>query len=199
MQFFTRHKVLEFLQFYLGLQRLTDDNYIRKNLSELDGIESYLYVRGNDEVIGYRCSMKLTNTFLEKMKLKEDNVWKRAEANTNSETVLQSMEDLIYELTGTRLPDTISMIPMYVITNHIKHKGASAILNKKMLKEFGEKFHSDKVIVLPSSIHECILMPGTMIKNEYDLPYLTEMVSEVNCMEVAPHEQLSDRAYILNL
>lgn len=112
---------------------------------------------------------------------------------------LQSMEDLIYELTGTRLPDTIPMIPMYIITNRIKHKGASAILNKKMLKEFGEKFHSDKVIVLPSSIHECILMPGTMIKNEYDLPYLTEMVSEVNCTDVAPHEQLSDRAYVLNL
>lgn len=184
------------MQFYIGLQRLTDDNYIRKNLSELDGIESYLYVQGDDEVIGYRCSMKLTKAFLERMKLKEDDIWKRAEANTNSETVLQSMEDLIYELTGTRPPYTI---PMYVITNRIKHKGASAILNKKMLKEFGEKFHSDKVIVLPSSIHECILMPGTMIKNEYDLPYLTEMVSEVNCTDVAPHEQLSDRAYVLSL
>ena len=184
------------MQFFIGLQRLTDDNYIRKNLSELDGIESYLYVRGDDEVIGYRGSMKLTKAFLEMMKLKEDDVWKRAEANTNSETVLQNLDDLIYEITGIRPPYTI---PMYVITNCIRHKGASAILNKKMLKEFGEKFHSDKVIVLPSSIHECILMPGTMINNEYDLPYLTEMVSEVNCMEVAPHEQLSDRAYILNL
>lgn len=148
---------------YIGLQSITEGNFVKRNLPELDGIESYLYVRGDDEVNGCRCSMKLTKAFLEMMELKEAEVWKRAEANTNSETVLKSIEDLLYELSGIRPP---YMIPMYVVTNHIKYKGASAILNKKILKEFGGKFHTDKVIVLPSSIHECILLPGTMIGDE---------------------------------
>ena len=50
--------------------------------------------------------------------------------------------------------------------------------------------------ILPSSVHELILVPAY----EYiDVYQLYEMVKEVNDTQVAPEERLTDRAYILKV
>lgn len=83
---------------------------------------------------------------------------------------------------------------MYVISNSDKMKGASAILNEKALKEFAQKKGVARLYVLPSSVHEMIIIPDN---GEFDLSVLSEIVSEVNNTEVKPEEQLPSRAYLL--
>ena len=86
----------------------------------------------------------------------------------------------------------------YVVTNKSEYKGASAILNKKMLSEFGRKYNINKVVVIPSSIHEMLILSADILELER-MEELTKMVQDVNANEVLVREQLSDRAYILDI
>ena len=84
------------------------------------------------------------------------------------------------------------MVPMYVCTNTQKINGAGVILYKDLLKEFAERVGSD-FYILPSSVHETLLVP---VSKEMQIEYLRSMVREVNATQVAPEEVLSDNVYI---
>lgn len=82
-------------------------------------------------------------------------------------------------------------ISMYVLSNKEKLFGAAAILYPNLLKNFAIACGSD-FYILPSSVHEVILVP------EYegsDMEELSDMVREINELEVAREEILSDHAY----
>ena len=82
---------------------------------------------------------------------------------------------------------------MWVISNESNMSGAYYMTDNKIMDELAEKFHSD-VVVLPSSIHECIAISAGMGPIED----LKAMVKEVNSTQVAREEQLSDNVYIYN-
>ena len=84
------------------------------------------------------------------------------------------------------------MVPMYVCTNTQKINGAGVLLYKDLLKEFAERVGSD-FYILPSSVHETLLVP---VSKEMQIEYLRSMVREVNATQVAPEEVLSDNVYI---
>lgn len=81
---------------------------------------------------------------------------------------------------------------MYVLSNRTGVNGAVAMIQPGLLEEFAEKAGTN-IYILPSSIHECILLPddGNMTAEG-----LKEMVSEVNVNEVLPEEVLSDNVYM---
>lgn len=80
---------------------------------------------------------------------------------------------------------------MYVLTNENRNLGASVILYPELLTNMG-KYLRNNFYVLPSSIHEVILIPESF---ELDAVKLTKMVREVNRTEVDPEEILSDHVY----
>ena len=80
---------------------------------------------------------------------------------------------------------------MYVLTNLLKRYGAAALLYPGTLKKAGEVLGSDFAI-LPSSIHEVLLLPDDKAQN-YD--FYRQMVSEVNRTQVDPEEVLSFNLY----
>ena len=84
-----------------------------------------------------------------------------------------------------------NMMPMFVATNSKKVNGAGVILYDGLLRTFAEKIGGD-FYILPSSIHETILLPAT---DDMDIDYLIDMVRTVNATEVAPNEILSDSVY----
>lgn len=86
--------------------------------------------------------------------------------------------------------------PLFIISNKSKIRGASAILNRKALAEFGKKYNTNKIVAIPSSIHEMLLVPYT---EECDIDIFSKMVKEVNNTAVDPTEQLADRAFIIQL
>lgn len=89
------------------------------------------------------------------------------------------------------LIDNSSPEMMYVITNKSKNHGAMAILDKEFVNECIETIGED-FYVLPSSIHELILIPNS---GEMDVETLRGMVSEVNRTQVSREERLSDNVY----
>ena len=81
------------------------------------------------------------------------------------------------------------LIPMYVITNKERWYGAAVILKaKKQLREMFPKGY----IIIPSSIHEMIIVPGS----KADIETYNGMVREVNSSALEPWEILGQRAYL---
>lgn len=80
---------------------------------------------------------------------------------------------------------------MYVLTNTRRYYGAAGILNTSVLENFAEQVQNDFYII-PSSIHEVILVPndGSMQAEE-----LRELINDVNQNFVKIEEILSDHAY----
>ena len=85
-----------------------------------------------------------------------------------------------------------NFMPMFIATNKCKINGASVILYDGLLAEFARRIGGD-FYILPSSIHETILLPAT---GEMDVDCLIDMVRTVNSTEVSPDEVLSDNVYI---
>lgn len=180
---------------YIGLQKESTEDII-KRACDLDGIESYLYIRGEADKDG-SYSIKLNRAILERANISEAEAWEKAEANTNEETSLESMAKVLSEMMGFDYSEEMDeMTPFYVISNKCKIKGASAILNKKVLSDFGKRYNTDRIVVLPSSVHEMLVVPYT---EDIDLDTFTSMVTEVNNTQVEPTERLTDRAYIITL
>lgn len=80
---------------------------------------------------------------------------------------------------------------MYVLTNSIRYCGASCIFYPHVLDMIGEMLRED-YFVLPSSIHEVIVVPES---KGLDAEEMNEMVNEINETQVAPEEVLGSHAY----
>lgn len=82
-------------------------------------------------------------------------------------------------------------VEMYVLTNKQKMNGAACILYENVLKTFAEQRGKD-LYILPSSIHEVILVPIMDGMNREDL---CKMVTDVNREELEEGDVLSDCVY----
>ena len=78
---------------------------------------------------------------------------------------------------------------MYAMSNKSSFNGAATILYKDALKTFAEEKEHD-VFVIPSSVHEVILVPddGTIPAG-----YIQRIIAEVNQTQLSPSEILSDQ------
>lgn len=86
---------------------------------------------------------------------------------------------------------TTDRAPMLVLSNKTKVFGASCMLYPEVLKPLSEELGTD-LYILPSSIHEVIIMPVNELLSRNDL---ADMVKEINENEVLPQEVLSDNVY----
>lgn len=81
--------------------------------------------------------------------------------------------------------------PMYVLTNRYKLNGSGCILYQNLLRDFANRIKSD-LFILPSSIHEVLIIP---VKNQTTPQELTDMVKDVNSSQLSREEILSDHVY----
>lgn len=109
---------------------------------------------------------------------------------------LNDMNDVLRDLSGKHMlfppfqPDE-DVYPMFVLTNHINLYGAACILYEDLLKEYARQAETD-FYILPSSIHEVILIPAVDPNCQQEL---SQMVKEVNHSQLLEEEILSDHAY----
>lgn len=85
-------------------------------------------------------------------------------------------------------------VPMYVLTNRQRYYGACCILYQDALKQVSEQLN-DSLFILPSSIHEVIVIPASSADSPEEL---SGIVQEMNLTEVSPDEILSDHIYYYN-
>ncbi len=92
---------------------------------------------------------------------------------------------------GQNLAAAAAFCPMYVLTNNQKLYGAGCMLYPGLLESISEKLDHD-LFLLPSSIHEMILLPAA---NRSYSKELADMVAQINRTELAADEVLSDQVY----
>lgn len=111
------------------------------------------------------------------------------------DAVLENITDITGRLLDAggvgNLIDSDSITWMYVLGNKNRVYGAVQILNTEIMEE-AAGILGDNFIILPSSIHEVILVPDACAR---ELLYLKQMVKEINETELAPEEILSGHVY----
>lgn len=140
-----------------------------------------------------RGSIIVRPDLIERWGVTKAEVIRQALANVKKDCVIKTMAEILREMMPKGMADVIG-IPddeeqkMLVITNADRIHGAVAILNAK--KELNKRFPNGYT-VLPSSIHEVIVVGSTEDENAF-----TGMIGEVNDAEVDMQEQLSNHAYV---
>lgn len=84
------------------------------------------------------------------------------------------------------------LMQMYVLTNQKKVFGAICIRYPELLAQIAERLEGD-FYILPSSVHECILVPAD---ERVSKDMLKEMVTDINHTQVEPQEMLADQVYL---
>ena len=117
-----------------------------------------------------------------------------AVAHNNTEKLMglefKNINEVMKELTADET-NYIDDKPMYVLTNRMRNFGSSALLYAGMLETIRKKMNGGYYI-LPSSIHEIIIVPQNIgVKRST----LKEMVAEINETQLAPNEVLSNNVY----
>ncbi len=105
--------------------------------------------------------------------------------------VFESLETLVQDIFPEIVePENEMLYPVWMLSMDNDTHGASVILQPEALIAIEEIFGGD-YFILPSSIHEVIVVPDLGIDDqEHDL---NEMVRKVNHMVVDPEERLSNR------
>ena len=80
---------------------------------------------------------------------------------------------------------------MYVLSNQIRSYGAAAILYESLLEGIGA-YLEENYYVLPSSVHEVIIVPQSAVPGKRELDVL---VADVNETQVEEEDRLSGHAY----
>ena len=140
--------------------------------------------------------MKVTPDYLKYVEIDSEKAWKAAEHNTFLESTIRSLRAVMADMCGVPEEEIPEAGDLFVVTNHSKVKGASAILNKDMLRMFAKRNGVSKLVVLPSSIHEMLVLP---YDTSIDMDAMSAMVREINQSQVAPEERLTDQAYLINV
>lgn len=129
-----------------------------------------------------------------------NEVWEAATNNTfaTGETVIESMAEVLFGM--CECPDYIedfSFPKMYVISNPSKTKGSVQVLDKTAIRNYFPK-EVHRLICIPSSTEECILIPVEDAA-DIDIEMYNSMVREVNASEVEPTQQLCSHIFILQI
>lgn len=152
-------------------------------------------------------SIRITNEMIEQWDLGTEELYQLAKQNTKSLfpkricTLAQIMDE-VSEITFDEqfFDGEIEMMESikedehympYVLTNSNGINGAAAMLYPECLKEIGIMMEGD-FFILPSSIHEVLILSANSMLCEDELE---QLVQDVNQSYVMPEEMLSDRVY----
>lgn len=106
---------------------------------------------------------------------------------------IRSMQEVMAEMFGIEpemMPDQ-DEVSMFIATCNSGVNGAGCIFYPEFMDQAAEKLNGD-FFILPSSIHETILLPDLGDMNYHDLE---AMVQQVNESEVEPKDRLSYSVY----
>lgn len=177
-------------------------------------LEIIYYYKLKSETVD-TASILVRNRFLDEWKVTEQSLYEAAEKNSarlNPYEVV-SMQKALWNMVfqeskaeaetvgdpewneleheARQMAELNSSDAMYVLSNSDKYFGASCLLYKELLKKIAQKLNDD-LIILPSSVHELILLRASNCDNAATLKL---MVEEVNQSQVKREERLSDSVY----
>lgn len=159
-----------------------------------------------DNVDNGRGIVTIYNNHLEHWGVDEECLYRLAKKNTPrlypaeikpmnqvvSDMILREDRNMDVETLVAQVDIMNERFPMYVLTNVYRSYGASCMLYDGLMEKFTEHIETD-IYVVPSSVHELILIP---IDGEISKTGIDEMIRSINNTELSREEILSDHSYI---
>lgn len=141
---------------------------------------------GNDTA-----SIEIHNEMMKSWKKNTEDLWITAMDNLFKENLqIRHMDDMIEELAGVRL-DGEGKTSFYVLTNDVQKYGAVGIFRIDLLMELAKRVEQN-LYILPSSVHEVLLLPDN---GENEAEGLKGIIREVNTKVVDRTDLLSNELY----
>ena len=148
----------------------------------------------SDEAIG-SASVLIHNAHTKLWGVDQNELYKHAVKNTPRllEYEIKSMNDVISEImkSDNGIEDCSGETHMYVLSNSRKTDGAACMLYPELIGDFAKASDSD-LYIIPSSIHELLLLPAWSVEDEEELK---NIIKEVNETQLLAEEVLSDSLY----
>lgn len=148
-----------------------------------------------------RATILVTNQILDSMGVTPEQLHNDAMENAPNlkpveikgmtEVMAEMMGVSVEELAGMGMPADPANEQMYVATVPDKIHGAGVLAYQNFMDQAAERAGGD-FYILPSSIHEVLIVPDN---GAMKLADLEAMVKEVNATQVAPADKLTDSVY----
>lgn len=167
-----------------------------------DCASSFLYEEYLDLKLAYRIrigemySIPVSTALFDIWKISKEEVKETAFQNVRNigvsienicELVKRMDPDMAFQLEGADIPMNV----VYIGRENPYNNGASILAMPEVLKTIAQSYNDD-VIIIPSSICEIITVPASL--SDF-LPFLNEMITQVNETELEPEEVLSNHFY----
>jgi len=140
-------------------------------------------------------TMLITNAMVNRWDIAEEDLNRIAMENVQSVTQLLSMEDF-EQLNQDKGIHTESKMAedrkeMYMIKYKMNNFGAAAILNRDKLNEYANRIKTKRLVLIPSSVHECLVMDG----KDVDIEKLRYVIAIENISMLSEEDVLSYSPY----
>lgn len=167
-----------------------------------DLVVTFVIFVAQGEPLGGTASIKITNEMMNSWKINLGQLIEAAYTNTKKLLPLEvlTMSEILKQMmehAGGLSPEMEAELAapdhlMYVVSNTARQFGAYFITDREALMEIASEIKEDQFFILPSSVHEVIVIPESQVE---DKDGLITMVKEVNATQVAPDEVLADNVY----
>ena len=134
-------------------------------------------------------SVAINYAMLEQYGVSATELFEQALKCSHEQYVINDMKTTLEQILD-EVPSDLSGIGshMVVLTTKNRIHGASAMFDNQLLSQLAQNLGNKDFYILPSSIHEIIVVPAN---DEVNARYLRSMVKEVNNTEVSKEERLS--------
>lgn len=125
-----------------------------------------------------------------------EELYNLALENTVNDYEIIPMSDIVQEIMDVGSVGNFlagERMEMSVLSSYSKLHGASGMLHSSILKRYMRENQVEKLVIIPSSIHEVLLIPCNELP---EMAGLSDMVKDVNATQLLPEEILSDNVYV---
>lgn len=155
------------------------NNLIHRDFLDLSIYYEMVVERNND----YMKVIKVSYDIAKQHGWDEDDLYKAAVSNIKSASIINMSAHSV----GLR---------MVALTNEFMSNGAFYIMSTKILDNLAYVWGVNKIIIIPSSIHEVILVPLSESSIGMIPEWVNGIIRSINDTEVKEEEVLSDHAYL---
>lgn len=195
---------------------LSDKETIRNNITftlvnadmNKELLEQVPYLKVLDYAIVFRvishvdsegmASIRMTNDYMKACDLDMQELTRLANANTRKfhKSYLSPIEEVIKVNSDGYCPTSQGSLSLHVLSNTMKLNGATTILLPEVREQLLNLFSEDARLI-PSSVHEWIIMNAPVATAYDEFGQLDTLISEVNQTHVAQEDILGWHAYTL--
>ena len=169
-------------------------NLVYEEICDLVAIATICVERNGEGVK----SIRITQDLARKWNVSNEEILEAAKENTSKlfspkiQDLYEFVQDMV-DISKEELSQGQKNFPdLQILTNDLCINGATVILYDSFMKEVYEHL-GGKFIILPSSVHEVLVVP---LEDSMYIPYLQEVVESINQRFVAEDEILSDNVYM---